>query len=441
MLISNYSFRRTVLCLFLFQAIFVSLPASDAIAQQQLKAMRLAKIDFSGLQQHTKEEAISASGLQPGQVIDISILDAASQRLMDSGLFKKLSYRYRTDGDQATVTFQVEEDHSAASSVVFDNFVWFTDEELATAVRRHVPSFDGTAPDTAVDGITRALQQLLAEKKIEARVEYTPSGSLSSKKQEHLFSVDGINIPVCTLTFPGASGVGNQELVSKSAPVLADEYRRSFISAFARENLVPVYRERGYLRASFQAPIAVLQSESEGKCKGGVLVNLPVVEGSVYSWEKAEWTGNAAVSAEQLEKALDMKTGELANGLKIDKGINEAAGVYLKQGYLALKIQPEPIFDDATTRVTYRISLEEGPQYRMGTLTISGLSESEIKRLNARWKLKAGDVYDGTYLKEFLKKELRDELRASGSTPKKIDTSVQADREKLTVDVAIAFKK
>jgi outer membrane protein assembly factor BamA len=403
--------------------------------------MRLAKIDFVGLQQRTKEEAVAASGLQSGQDIDISILDAAAQRLMDSGLFKKLSYRYRTVGDEATVTFQVEEDQSAASPVVFDNFVWFSDEELATAVRRQVPTFDGTAPDTAVDGITRALQQLLAEKKIDARVEYTPSGSLSSKKQEHIFSVDGINIRVCALSFPGASGVGNEELVSKSAPVLTDEYRRSFISAFARENLIPVYRERGYLRAAFQAPIAILQSESEGKCKGGVSVTLPVVEGSVYSWEKAEWTGNAAVSAEQLEKALAMKTSELANGLKIDKGINEAGEVYLKQGYLGLKIKPEPVFDDATNRVTYRISLEEGPQYRMGTLTISGLSESEIKRLNARWKLKLGDVYDGTYLKEFLKKDLRDELRASGSTPKKIDTSVQADREKLTVDVVIAFKK
>src|SRR5882724_12463635 len=85
-------------------------PWTQAQQTPTARRMRLSKIEFSGLQRHSEEEAIAASGLQIGQFVDLPALDAAAQRLVDSGLFKKLSYRYRNTGEQAVVTFQVEEE-------------------------------------------------------------------------------------------------------------------------------------------------------------------------------------------------------------------------------------------------------------------------------------------------------------------------------------------
>jgi outer membrane protein insertion porin family len=410
-------------------------PTVVAQEGQVAKGTRLSRIEFVGLQSRTQDEAMAASGLKVGQEIDIPTLDAAAQRLLDSGLFKGLSYRLRTNADQAVVIFKVEEDTRAAERVVFDNFVWFSDEELMNAVRAQVPAYDGTAPDSAVNGITRALRQLLQERKIAGSVEYMLSDT--SGKMEHVFSVEGAKIPICAIHYTGATAVQEDELVRNSKPLMAEDYRQSFVLAFAKANLIPIYRERGHLRARFQPPQA--KQEAGGKCKDGVAVTVGVEEGLVYSWDKAEWSGNAALTAAELEAALGMKAGELANGLKIDKGINSVLRAYGSKGYLTARVRPTPSFEDTNRRVSFRMEIKEGPQYRMGALTITGLSESTTNRLRGRWKLQPGDVYDDSYLDEFLKLVLTPDM-LGGDRPKKIDSKPKLNDEKLTVDVTIDFK-
>src|SRR5262245_51197873 len=100
--------------------------AMTALAQQQ-PSPRLVKLEFEGIQRLTKDQLTKASGLESGQPVDVEALDAAAQRLLDSGLVRKLSYRLRTNANQATVIFEIEEAPSAKHPAVFDNFIWFTD--------------------------------------------------------------------------------------------------------------------------------------------------------------------------------------------------------------------------------------------------------------------------------------------------------------------------
>ena len=436
--------KYLTLCAILLLIFLTVAPGARARQAPAAQNMRLNGIEFSGLQQHSQDEAIAASGLRIGQSIDIPALDAAAQRLMDSGLFKKLSYRYRTNGNQATVVFLVEEASGARAPVVFDNFVWFSDEELLNAVRRQVPDFDGRARDEAIDGITKSLQQLLQERKIKGQVEYAPSVDLSTGKQLHIFSVEGVKIPICTLHFSGATAIQESELLRNSRPLTDSDYKRSFVLSFAETNLIPLYRERGHLRASFSAPEAKLETNSDRDCQNGVAVTLTVAEGPVYSWDKAEWVGNTALSTPELNWALGMKAGELANGLKIDKGLEAAHKAYENRGYLTARLKAAPVFEDPGQRVTYHVEIKEGPQYRMGMLTMTGLPESTIERLKERWSLHAGDVYNAYYLAEFLKKEvpkeITAEMRENGSAPKSIDSRVKPDPQRLIVDVTINFK-
>jgi outer membrane protein assembly factor BamA len=403
--------------------------------------MRLSKIDFTGLQRHSPEQAIAASGLQIGQLVDIPTLDAAAQRLFDSGLFKKLSYRYRTTGNQAVVTFQTEEDTGAAVPVVFDNFVWFSDEELLSAIQQQIPSFAGTANDSATNGITKALQQLLQDRKMSGRVEYIPSGDLSGGTTAHIFSVEGVSVPICTVHFSGATAKHESDLIKTSKPLIATDYKQSFVRPFATINLIPIYRERGHLRAKFGTPTAKIESDTPSDCKGGVSVTVPVEEGPLYSWGKAEWAGNAALSNPELEAALRMKTGDLANGLKIDKGLGAVQGAYGKKGYILAKLKTTPVFEDTGPSVTYQIEVTEGPQYHMGMLTITGLSEDRTNELKRKWKLQPGSVYDDSYLNEFLKKDLVLDASEIGYPPKRVTSELKLNRQKFIVEVTISLSK
>lgn len=375
--------------------------ALSALAQQTLK---IAKIEFNGLDRLSPQQAMETSALEAGQTFELALLDAAAQRLMDSGLFKSVSYRTHGDHGQITITFQVEETKGGDSRVVFDNFVWFSDEELFAAVRRDVPTFTGTAPDNGatIDAIKRALRGLLQEHHIDATVEYmTSQDSPTSIVQEHVFSVSGVSLPVCTIHFPGASGISETRLIENSKGLTGGAYSKKFSSLFAVNNLFPLYRELGQLRATFAPPSG--KPENGTNCKSGVEVTIPVDEGLVYNWDKADWSGINALTAQELNAALGMKAEQPANGLEFDKGLLAVHKAYGRKGYLAASVRPRPEFDDNAHKVVYKMDVREGPQYRMGALSVKGLSESVAKSFADAWKLKAGDVFDQDYIFEFRK--------------------------------------
>ena len=215
----------------------VAQPASPPQPQQQPQApaagqMRLAKIEFTGLARVKPEEALAASGLAVGQELDIAAIDAAADKLLQSGLFAKLGYSVKGTSAAATVVFAVEESKRGVP-VVFDNFVWFEEDEVLEAVRRKVPSFDGVAPagGTMSDAIKAALQALLRERKIEGVVEYTLSSDVAGR-QEHLFLVKGAALRVCELRYPGAGGITEKELIENSSGIFNNDYSRTFAANY-----------------------------------------------------------------------------------------------------------------------------------------------------------------------------------------------------------------
>lgn len=419
--------------------VFITVTAFTAAAQERRV---IGRIEFEGLQQIPSDEALATSGLKPGQPFKVEEVDAAAQRLLDSGIFKQIGYRTRTAGNKVTITFQVEEATSGDSPVIFDNFIWFTEEQLMDAVRREVPSFAGHAPNAGKtpEAITRALQQLLAEQKIAGKVEYLASQNLSGRMLGHVFSVTGIKMPICTIHFPGAKNVSEEKL-SATAKELSDaDYSSELVRGFAGMKLFALYREVGQLRAKFATPVG----KPDSKCKDGVDVTIPVEEGLIYSWDRTDWSGMNALTGDQLSGILDVKEGDVANGLKFDKGVMAVMKAYGRQGYLDVRVRPTPEFDDSAQKVSYKIEVREGPQYRMGSLLFKGLTERDAKGLRDAWRLRRGEVFDQGYLDEFFKNDSRntmqrlfEERRAVGKPPPQLDVKLNPNKETLTVDVTL----
>lgn len=417
----------------------ILLSGHGAYAQQPAKVLRLSKVEVKGLEQYTLEQVVTASGLQIGQPIDIPAADEAATRLMDSGLFKKLSYRFRSTGDQAVVIFDVEETKVSAR-VIFDNFIWFSDEELVAAVRRDIPTFDGTAPESGdvTDKITKSLQRLLAERKLPGQVEYIFSADLAGNNARHIYTVGGLKMPICALHFPGAVDVKESELINASKPIIKQNYSGQDVKAFAGATLLPLYRQRGHLRASFLDP--VVKPETAADCQNGVTVSLQVDEGSIYTWDKAEWTGNAAFSAQELSAALAIKSGDRADGTKIDKAPQMISALYGKRGYLMVKMSAKPLIDDSNRRISYQYNITDGPQFKMGELVLLGFADAEVERLKERWKILPGEIFDSSYPKTFFDKNLRDIL-TPGATVSEISIEFKPDPQKFSVNVVINLKK
>ena len=410
---------------------------SVAFAQS---GQKISAIEIEGVQTLAKDTVIATSGLKVGDAFSVEATDTAAERLVSSGLFKKVGYSTRSAGANVTITFKLEELKGQWSPVVFDNFIWFSDEELSAVITREVPSFNGSAPDAGDtnEAIKKALQNLLAERKLPGQVEYNLT------EHEHLYRVEGVPMKLCTIHFPGAQNVPEQKLIQTTRSSMDQEYSRQSAKTFPTYGLYPIYRELGYLRATFG--VAVAKPEKNDNCEG-VDLTIPVTEGALYSWAKAEWSGNQVLSPQELDDALGMKQGEAANGKKFDKGLTECKKAFGKHGHIQARMNPTPEFDDATSKVTFKIAVDEGPQYRMGTVEFKGFTAGDAATLGKRWGLKTGDVYDQSYITRFFRDEAREittriaNERESQNKPKpNIDTQERPNRQTLTVNLVIELK-
>ncbi len=430
--------RMTINPVRILSTICVIVLATTAIFAQT--GQKIALIETEGLQTLTTETVIATSGLNIGDAFSPEIADAAAERLVNSGLFKKVGYRTRYVGANVTITFQLEELKGQTSPVVFDNFIWFADEELAAAIKREVPSFNGSAPNAGNtnEAIKKALQNFLAERKLAGQVEYNLT------EHEHLFRVEGVSMKICTLHFPGAQSVSEEKLIEATRRNMDPDYSRQSAKTFPKYGLYPIYRELGHLRASFGTPVA--KPNSNGGCEG-VDLTIPVNEGAKYSWAKAEWSGNQVLSANELDDALGMKPGEAANGKKFDKGLHEVEKAFGTHGHIQARMKPEPEFDDATSKVTFKIAVNEGPQYRMGTVEFKGFSSEDAAALSKRWGLKNGEVYDQSYAGRFFRTEavevtsrIANERQSQGKPMPNIPVREIPNRQTLIVNLTIELK-
>jgi outer membrane protein assembly factor BamA len=423
----------------LFTAALVISAAQISAAQP---ARKIARIETEGLQAVSRENVISMTGLKIGEPFSVNVVDAAAQQLIDSGLFKNVAYRTQTTGSAVTITFQLEELKANSFPVVFDNFIWFSDEELTEVVKTVLPSFNGSVPDAgnSAELIRQALQKLLETRKMPGTIEYTLTDT------GHLYRVGGAPLNICTLHFPGADRVPEQKLIETMKSSTDPNYSRQAVAAFPKYGLFPLYRELGHWKATFGTPVA--KPDHSSGCEGGVDLTIPVSEGAAYSWARPEWSGNRVLEADELDAALGMKVGDVANGKKFDRGVHEVERAYGKHGHIQARLNSTPEFDDAAQRVMFKIAVNEGPLFRMGTVEFRGVSEPQANGLKERWKLKSGQIFDQSYVNRFFIEDaasflapIYEErgLTRKGSAP--VDVRYDINRQAQMVNLVIEIRR
>ena len=416
-----------------------SKPPEPSPAPAAPKTPVLGKIEFSGLQRCDQGTAVNALGLQLGAVLDQKQLNAATKRLGDTGYFSDVNYSYREVDGQMVAQFNVTE-FEWDIQCIFDNFIWFAPQELREAVRKQIPGFEGAVADHVAfpKKIKAALEELLRSRGIQREVDFIigvgDSDAHGSRIQKQLVFVStGAPMPVCKVSFPGASAALGKQMQAEVKPIMNLEYSGRQFAQHIENTLLPIYRRRGYLQAKFGAVSAQLDAGANKKCKGGVNLSAQVVEGAVYKLGKFEWVGNQALEVETIQDLFRMKAGATADGAKIDKGLNAIKTAYLKQGYLDLKTTVKTDFDESAGVANYHIVMDEGKPYQMGEVLIKNASEDEEKRIRGKWQMVQGAVFNVEYVKGFVKKMFDDR---SGRTPR---VRLQPDRAKQIANVLFTY--
>ena len=370
---------------------------------------KLIAVKVTGSKRFSSEEVAAASGLPVGTTAHEADFKKAARQLGESGAFGSIAFTYTYSSAGTKLEFQVT-DADKFVPARFADFVWFTDEELFRKVHEHVPLFKGELPTNGrlPDQVSDVLQALLVENGIPGLIEYLRTSGKNAQLESIDYKVTGVSIRIHHVEFPGA-GPGELPLLQAAAEKLSDrEYSRDFMSSFIEHSLLPIYHGLGYLKGSCAPPLLKVvkpaTSESNGNKQPPTFVDVtfPVTPGIQYKLTRWYWSGNQAIPSDTFEPFLHAKAGQTANTVQLGDDLRAVQDLYGERGYILANIKADAEFDDEAGTVVFHLVVNEDVVYHMGELEFRGIDNNLTARLRAAWKLRPGDVYDASYLKQFL---------------------------------------
>ena len=426
-------------------ALAFALSAIPAYGQAQTASAtaKLASIEITGTTKLSSADAAAASGLKVGDVVGKEELQNAANRLATLGLFSSISYSYKTDASGVHLTFEVKD--AAGVPVVFDNFPWFTDDELAAAIRKAVGAFDGTAPEqgAVLDTMSTALEKLLPTKGIHGQVQHTLIEWPDSSSSVMQFVVVGNAVTLRSVDFTDPLAGKSLVVTAQLSDIVGHPYSRLAIALYAFEQIRPVYLTVGYLKVSFGTPISAFTRSPNGSQDDSVRITLPIKLGTQYHFGGVTWSGNVAYSVIALSTMIPFPPDSIADGNKIQTAWANITNSYAGIGYVDAQLDPQATFDEPAAKVSYHVQVTEGTQYHMGDLVITGLSLDSEKKLRQAWTLATGAVYDQSYFDNFVTRIAKPTDAIFGNIPvhyEKVGRLARRNEDKHIVDVLLDFQ-
>jgi outer membrane protein assembly factor BamA len=427
----------------LFALAFPPLSASRLRATPQNARPGTARLDsvlVAGSMRFTSEQIVAAIGLQPGATVGREELQGAADKLAALGLFSNIQYRFSTVANGVKVTYQVSD--VPALPVTFDNFPWFTDEELAAGIKSSGILFDGGAPTkgTILDAMSGALEKLLDAHNVHARVSHEVIAQPFNNQSVQEFRVENTDLTIQKIDFSDPLAQNDRVVQERLPDLIGKPYSRSRVELFEFEQLRPVYLTHAYLKVQFGQPQAHFAANPTNQLSGQLIVAVPIDVGVPYLWGGVEWKGNDSVPAQELNKFSALLPGDPADGNKIQSIWETARAAYAQLGFLDAALNPVPTFNDQTKRVKYEVEVTEGPQYRMGKLVLTGLSMEGERRLKKAWSIAPGAVFDKSVYDDFVSTGIKAAFVGLPVHYDKIGRFLQLDPQNAKVDVLLDFQ-
>jgi outer membrane protein assembly factor BamA len=398
-------------------------------------------VQVTGSSRFTSEQIAPSTGLQTGASATREDIQAGADRLAKLGAFASVQYRYSAVGAGIKVEYQVTDAPEIPAS--FDNFPWLSDEDLIAGIKSAVPLFDGKVPVQGgiLDEISTAIQKLLDSKGLHVRVSHVLSVGGVGDQQVQLFSAEGSDLNVAGIAFSDALASSDRMIADRVSDLLGKPFSRSAIEIFELEQVRPIYLAHGFLRVQFGPPAARFAGDPKSSLlPNKLIVQAPIEPGAAYAWGGVTWKGNYSIPPETLDDFVKLKTGDIADGMKIEAAWQGVRDTYGRRGYLDAKLDAAPAFDEAAKRVAYAVTIDEGPQYHMGNLVLTGLSLDGEKRIRSAWTIAAGAVFDKSVYDEFVDTGIRKAFVGSPYRYDKIGRFLQENPKDSKVDDLLDFQ-
>jgi outer membrane protein insertion porin family len=403
-------------------------PSQDQKAEAP-RAWPIHALSVDGNRTYSDQQVLAVAGLRTGQVAGEREFEAARDRLVASGVFESVGYRFEPapGGEGYAATFQVVE-VTPVFPLRFEDLPGPTeiDAWLRSQYPLYGPRIAATQP--ILQRYAQSIQEFLAKRGFKDKV----IGKVVADAPDRLAVVFRPATPpavVAEVKFKNNSVVPQETLQNAIAGVaIGLPYQEERFRQLLEANIRPLYEMRGRIRVAFPA----IQVEQAKDVKG-LAITVEVNEGEVFKLGEVRLEG--AESADLL-KAGGFKEGENANFDEIRAGTERIRHALQRNGYMNAKVGIERSVDDQKKVVDLTIRIEPNPRFTFGRLEIRGLdlhSEPAVRKL---WGLKPGAPFNVEYPDYFLSR-----IREDGVFDNlgKTTSTIQVNDEARTVDVTLTF--
>ena len=428
-----YSCRIMKRTFFLLFPAFLLLAGLPAAAQK----FQPKTIQFKGAPEYTNQELLTVTDLKVGDKLNFDDMNQHTQKLMDTGLFHSIVFKF--DGVDLVYSL-VPSDQLYA--VRLENLPLTQDKELDDALHTRFPLYRDKVPSEGgvMEQVRQALEEMLAIKGIKATVAATPYTDQKLRKVTAMsYAITAPLVQVGEIRLRSDSAPLDPKATEILARLTGSIYSSAGSASQISTNLEAYYQDKGYLEAEvYAAPVDPPMVTPEAI---RIPFQLSVTSGPLYKMAGVQLTPGLLVSQADFDHQSHIHPGDIATSQYVRENWRYIERQYHNKGYMKAAVHATTSLEHALGTASFTVSVEPGPVYTMGNLTVANVSDDLRAMMIAAWKLPAGAVFNESAIRSFY--AIRDETPTLGRIFSSVNCRyvLTLNDETHTVDVALRLEK
>ncbi|RZJ39278.1 MAG: outer membrane protein assembly factor BamA, partial [Brevundimonas sp.] len=358
--------------------------------------VQVARILVRGNQRIDQTTVLSYLPIQPGDVVDASVLDVAVRTLTRTQLFADVQLGVQPNGD---LVVEIVE-NPIINQVVFEGNSAIGETKLTEEVTLKPRGIYTRA--RIQEDVGKIVELYRLSGRIGATV--TPKiVQLEQNRVDVVFEInEGAETGVRAITFLGNSAFSDNDLrevmVTKQSQwwrlfTTNDNYDPNRLD-YDREQLRKFYTNRGYYDFRVLSGISELTPDD-----ASFGITMTVDEGDRYNFGKVEIvTENDRLNPDFLRQLLPIREGDLYESDKIESAVDALTFAAGSAGYAFVEIEPQYRANPETDTVDVTFNIKEGQRVYVDRINVVGNTRTLDNVIRREMMLSEGDAFNRTLL-------------------------------------------
>ncbi|WP_296764633.1 outer membrane protein assembly factor BamA [Sediminimonas sp.] len=417
-----------VFSILLFSLVFVLL-AQLASAQ----TYRFDSVRIEGNQRIEAQTILNYAGIARGQTVSAAQVNAAYQRIQNSGLFEEVSL----DPRGRTLVISVQE-YPTINQIAFEGNRRIKDDALADIVQSQTRRVFN--PTQAEDDAARIAEAYSQQGRLAAKV--TPRIiRRSDNRVDLVFEVfEGGLVEVERISFVGNRAYSDYRLRrvlhTKQAGLLRALIKKDTLVEdrieFDKQVLTDFYQSRGYVDFRITAVNAELTRERDG-----YFITFNIQEGQQFHFGEISTSSDLPrVNADDFQAVVKMRPGVVYSPSHVDSTIARMERLAIRQGLKFVRVEPRVTRNDRELTLDVEFVLSRGPRVFVERIDIQGNTTTLDRVIRRQFRVIEGDPFNPREIREAAERiralgffENAEVNAREGSRPDQVVVDVEVDEK------------